>query len=266
MSHPRELPTGPVERIGEEHAAEPSWFEHRARYNFAAELAASRRVLDVACGSGFGSAILADAGASSVVGVDRAPAALQAAAGYRSDVVSFERAEIEALPFQDEAFDLVVCFETIEHVADVSAALAELRRVLRSDGSLVISTPNPPPGHRPGEEPANPFHLRELGLGELSALLGSRFDDVRLFGQRPSARYRPCPYWETEAALPTGVRGIRILAWKLRLRLARALPARPRVRMMARLFPGEHDFCFDRERPELGHVLVGIARPEPRSG
>lgn len=150
--------------------------EHLARYVLAASLADGRRVLDVACGEGYGTAMLAAGGATSAVGVDLdGPTVERAAARYPCE---FQRADIAALPFPDDAFDLVVSFETIEHVPDAEAALTELARVLAPAGLLIISTPNT------NEYLVdNEFHAREFSHEEFKALLEPRFASVRLLYQ-----------------------------------------------------------------------------------
>lgn len=150
--------------------------EHLARYLLATQLATGRRVLDVACGEGYGTAMLAEQGATSAVGVDvDEPTVRHAAARYPCE---FRRADIAALPFSDDAFDLVVSFETIEHVPDPEAALAELARVLAPAGLLMISTPNT---HEYLVD--NEFHTREFSHEEFKALLEQRFASVRLLYQ-----------------------------------------------------------------------------------
>ncbi len=150
--------------------------EHLARYLLAAGLSTGGRVLDVACGEGYGTDMLARAGAEAVVGVDVDGATIERAAKrYSGD---FRRADITALPFEDASFDLVVSFETIEHVVDADAALSELERVLAPDGLLLISTPNT---HEYLVD--NEFHTREFSHEEFAALLEARFASVRLLYQ-----------------------------------------------------------------------------------
>jgi ubiquinone/menaquinone biosynthesis C-methylase UbiE/predicted nucleic acid-binding Zn-ribbon protein len=158
-------------------------FEHLHRYYFAGALVAGRAVLDVACGEGYGSDILARS-AASVVGVDIAEEAVgHARVRYGSDNLSFVTASAAALPFADASFDVVVSFETIEHHDQHEAMMSEIRRVLRPSGLLVISSPNKlhysvePDYH-------NPYHVKELFREEFTTLVGRYFPHHRLFGQR----------------------------------------------------------------------------------
>jgi SAM-dependent methyltransferase len=151
--------------------------EHLARYQLAAELADSRRVLDAACGEGYGTALLAAGGALSATGIDSDEQTVRnARAKYPG--AAFELGDVHRLPFVDGAFDLLVSFETIEHVRDADAVLDEFQRVLSDDGVLLISTPNK---HRYLVE--NEFHEREFFHEEFVDLLSARFANVEVLLQ-----------------------------------------------------------------------------------
>lgn len=147
--------------------------EHMARYLWAAQFAAGRRTLDAACGVGYGSKMLA--AATEVVGVDLDTALIERLRAGAPAGVSYEIGNLLQLPFGDDEFDYIVCFEAIEHVGAPGRALDELRRVLRPDGLLAVSTPN-----RDVYLPGNPFHLRELTSSEFETELGKRFGSVEL--------------------------------------------------------------------------------------
>jgi len=116
--------------------------EHWARYLFAARYAAGKRVLDVACGSGYGSALLTK-DAARVAGVDISREAVEyASRHYGSAKILFAQADCYSLPFVSAQFDLVVAFEIIEHLTDAASFLQEARRILAPAGLLLISTPN----------------------------------------------------------------------------------------------------------------------------
>ena len=153
--------------------------EHVARYGFAAQFVRGLRVLDVACGTGYGGEMLLSAGAKSVVAVDYAIDSLRYALKNRiSASQALVVGDAESLPFEDASFDAVTSFETIEHLPDPLGFLRELRRVLVADGVLILSTPN-----RLTSDGTNPFHLREFAAEELLALLKQQFQNVRLFPQ-----------------------------------------------------------------------------------
>lgn len=143
------------------------------------------RVLDAACGTGYGSYSLA-AQARSIVGVDRdLPTIREARRCYHRSNLCFLPMDCLTLAFKDASFDAVLSFETIEHVANASQFLRGITRVLTPDGWLVLSTPN---GKSAGAVPENPFHHREYTRDELQALLAEYFYSVRLFGRRLSPR------------------------------------------------------------------------------
>ena len=152
--------------------------EHRGRYWWAAQIAAGKDVLDVACGTGYGSEILSEAGAASVTGVDVSKDAVAAASRRLGERATVRSGDIRELPLDDDSFDLIVCWETIEHIEDGQRAIAELRRVLRPEGTLLVSSPNPrvyPPG--------NEFHVHEYTPKELATLVSEHFSTVASFRQ-----------------------------------------------------------------------------------
>jgi SAM-dependent methyltransferase len=149
--------------------------EHLARYRWAGQLAAGRTVLDAGCGVGYGSAMLARAGAGEVVGLDLSAKAIDAAREAAPANASFVAGDVHALPFAAGRFDLVVCFEVIEHVEAQDDVIAELARVLAPGGVLAISSPN-----RDVYPAGNPYHLHEYVPEELRSALAALFDHVQL--------------------------------------------------------------------------------------
>jgi SAM-dependent methyltransferase len=143
---------------------------------------AASKFLDVGCGTGYGSALLAEK-AGRVVGVDNAWDAVQyARANYLQQNLSFACADCRSLPFQDNFFDRAIVFEVIEHVSEQTRCLAEIRRVLGPKGMLILSTPNPA-GPTKAIDGPNPFHQRELQEHELLELLRPHFGHVQLLYQ-----------------------------------------------------------------------------------
>jgi SAM-dependent methyltransferase len=162
-------------------------YEHWHRYAFAQRFAAGKRVLDAACGEGYGTALLA-AAAADAIGVDVDPAAVAHARARYGDRAGlrYEEGSVTALAFADASFDVVVSFETIEHLAagDQPRMLAQFARVLAPGGILLLSSPN---RRRYSDERnfRNPFHLHELYRDELSRLLDPEFPHSRWFHQQP---------------------------------------------------------------------------------
>ncbi|MEO7270606.1 MAG: glycoside hydrolase family 99-like domain-containing protein [Vicinamibacterales bacterium] len=180
---------GSLEWTGERYLPDISGnirLEHVHRYLLAGELAAGRRVLDIACGEGYGTALLART-AAYVVGVDLVPAVVaHARRRYREPNISFAAGSAAAIPLADQSIDLVVSFETLEHLEQHEAMMRDVKRILRPGGVLVISSPDRRqysdlPNYR------NPFHARELYREEFERLLQAHFAQSFLVGQRVKA-------------------------------------------------------------------------------
>jgi SAM-dependent methyltransferase len=158
-------------------------YEHLHRYLFAARLAAGKRVLDLGSGEGYGSALLAST-AETVVGVDIDEQAIaHARLAYPSERLRFERTSADDLStFDTGTFDVVTCFEVIEHVDAQERVIAEARRVLTRDGVLLCSTPERD-AYRARTSEQNPFHVRELDETEFRQLLAAAFPHVAMWSQ-----------------------------------------------------------------------------------
>lgn len=162
------------------------WIEHWHRYHFARRWVAGRDVLDVACGEGYGTALLAR-DAARVTGIDVSPEAIDHARAAYAGVgnARFEVASCTRLPLGDASVDVAVTFETIEHIAEQEAFLAELARVLRPSGLLVLSCPNRAE-YTDRRQFENPFHVKELYRDELARVVAARFPHSTWYGQQPS--------------------------------------------------------------------------------
>lgn len=153
--------------------------EHLVRYRLAAKLARGKKVLDIACGSGYGANILAEAGAAQVIAVDISSEAVAAAQKkYSRDNLAYKIGDAEEIKEADESFDLIVSFETIEHLKNPEKYLAELARVLKKDGLALISTPNI---EIFGQK--NPFHLHEFTKAEFKEKIGKYFSSQIILEQ-----------------------------------------------------------------------------------
>lgn len=159
------------------------WYEHWHRYAAVAPLAAGKRVLDAACGEGYGSFLLANA-AAAVTGIDVSMDAItHAGARYARPNLAFAAGSVTRLPLPPASIDLIVSFETIEHLPEQREMLAEFRRVLTDDGVLVISSPNRPV-YNEGGGLENHYHVRELDRAELCDLLSPAFPEQAWYAQR----------------------------------------------------------------------------------
>ena len=161
--------------------AENYWYRrHLAVYRWVAERCRGQDVVDMACGEGYGTAVLAER-AARVTGVDANPEAHEhARAKYTRPGVRFARDLVESY---SEPCDAVVFLQTIEHLQDPKAVLDHFRSILRPGGAAYVSTPNlltlAPPG---ADKSDNPWHVREYRAEEFRALCESSFERVELLG------------------------------------------------------------------------------------
>ncbi|TFF40881.1 class I SAM-dependent methyltransferase [Mucilaginibacter psychrotolerans] len=157
-------------------------FSHSERYKLACKYIRGKKVLDVACGTGKGSNIMATVGAAMhVTGFDIQPEALRYA-NHRNGAsnINFKVADVQTFELTNE-FDVVVSFETIEHLTNYKAFLVNVSKCLKSDGLFIVSTPI---SSLPlNEYPDNPHHVQEWGFMEFQAILEDLFDIEKVYVQ-----------------------------------------------------------------------------------
>jgi len=192
------------------------WMErHRFAYLYAIEVAkrlpSHASILDIGCGDGYGSAMLAEQLNSCVVGFDHDAETIQAARAQHGAMVGFERGDALRLPFHHE-FDMVTCFQMIEHVADGGEVLAGIAHALKPGGVLVLTTPNRVYRLQPGQRPWNRWHLHEYYAAELSALLSRFFSTVWMCGVRGTPEAE-----ELERGRVAAMRKHRLIGWVRRV-------------------------------------------------
>jgi SAM-dependent methyltransferase len=177
----------PLELTGErtlpDVPAENYWFRrHLAVYEWIGARVTGSRVIDMACGEGYGSEVLSRS-AATVVGVDANPDAHEhARLRYQRQDLSFERGVVEAHG-EPSCYDAVVFLQTIEHVQEPGAVLEHFRNLLAPGGVAYVSTPNVLTLAGPERAKSdNPWHVREYRAEEFRALCGSVFDQVELLG------------------------------------------------------------------------------------
>lgn len=158
--------------------------EHIQRYMTIQEIVRNKIVLDAACGEGYGSNLLSET-ASEVVGIDISTDTINSARNkYRRNNLKYEVASITNLPFEDNSVDVVVSFETIEHVVEdmQQKFLCEVKRVLKPDGILIISTPDKM-YHTDIPNQINEFHVKEFYEKEFLEFLKEYFVNVDFYYQ-----------------------------------------------------------------------------------
>lgn len=155
-------------------------FEHLCRYNMVVDLVKGKVVLDAACGSGYGSNELAK-NATKVVGMDISEEAVAyAKEKYHRDNLEYIVGSVETLPFENQSIDVVVSFETIEHVNEdiQNAFLKEIKRVLKPDGYLIMSTPNKKTFTDMRSGRSSEYHVKEFYYEEYRDFLKQEFQYV----------------------------------------------------------------------------------------
>jgi ubiquinone/menaquinone biosynthesis C-methylase UbiE len=157
--------------------------EHLVRYNLLPG-SQTMRVLDLGCGAGHGSNMLSKK-YKSVVGVDISEDAITyAKENWNAENIEFKVGSALEIPFPDNSFDVVASFEVFEHLSDWKKFLSEIKRVLKPEGIVYISTPNKTL-YSPGtKKPINPHHVFEMTIPEFKEALSGYFDIIDFYGQR----------------------------------------------------------------------------------
>ena len=165
--------------ITEENRANIIYDEHLVRYQLAAQAAKGKNILDIACGSGYGAKILAQAGAAKVTAIDQSLEAItKAKQNYSATNIEYKVGDAENFGEADGAFDLVTSFETIEHLKNPEKYLAEIARVLKREGIFLVSTPN-----REIFGQKNPYHWHEFTRSEFEEILKKYFKNILILEQ-----------------------------------------------------------------------------------
>jgi len=166
-----------------------------SRYIWAGQFVEGKNILDIGCGSGYGTNYLKTRGARSAMGGDISPEAITyAGKRYKENNLQYVVVDAERLPFCDNSFDVVISFEVIEHMEQYSNYVAECLRVLRSDGLFICSTPNAQAAGSDHGKPLAHYHHKEFVANELHDLLGQHFRNVELLGFDPQQPYDKLVY------------------------------------------------------------------------
>lgn len=157
--------------------------EHTHRYLLAKQLSSGKRILDIASGEGYGSAMLAET-AKSVIGVDISQDAVShAAAKYQANNLEFRLGSCSAIPVADNSIDMIISFETIEHHTEHDEMMREFKRVLAPNGFVIISSPDKYE-YSDRSNYKNPYHVKELYRDEFEILLKTNFKNCKVLDQR----------------------------------------------------------------------------------
>jgi len=159
--------------------------EHLNRYIFAKKFIKNKIVLDLACGTGYGSFELAKSGAKKVIGGDISKETIDyACKKYKRKNLSFFQMDAKNTNLVDNSVDVLVSFETIEHIPNYEKFLMEAKRVLKSGGLFICSSPNKVITSPFTRKPINTFHIKEFKINELIKIIRHlNFKDIEAFGQ-----------------------------------------------------------------------------------
>jgi ubiquinone/menaquinone biosynthesis C-methylase UbiE len=160
-----------------------STIEHLHRYSSVLNIVQNQTVLDIACGEGYGSNLMASY-AKQVIGVDISTETIsEAKSRYNKINLTYKEGEVDKIPLPDHYVDVIICFETIEHHLKHKEMLAEFIRVLKPDGMLIMSTPDKSITDT-WKNHFNKYHVKELYTPEFKALVQEYFMNVRYYKQR----------------------------------------------------------------------------------
>lgn len=159
--------------------------DHIYRYKFASKYVRNKKVVDIACGCGYGSEILAKSGARSVISIDNSESVIKyAKRRYSHKNITYINGSANKIPLKNKSVDIVVSFETIEHLNNYKSFIKEIKRILVKGGLLIISTPNSE--IRVGD--TNTFHKKEFNIQEFSRLIKDNFSKPAFYFQKPINR------------------------------------------------------------------------------
>lgn len=185
-----ELPLNTGERILLEKESPLMIARHFCAYKFAEDYAAGRSVLDIGCGEGYGAHFLAGS-AGNVMGIDYEASVIDyAKEKYRRDNLVFCSLDIKELTTLNKKFEVICCFQVIEHIQDTQKFLESVSSLLSENGVFICSTPNRLDASPHGSVPANKFHVREYLRSEFEELLKRHFAGVKIFGLKRGGRLK----------------------------------------------------------------------------
>ncbi len=228
--------------------------EHRARYEFASRFLEGLKVIDIGCGEGYGSHMLS-AVASEVTGVDIDEESIEhAREKYKADNLKYETADVQKLPFSDDEFNAGLCFEVIEHIENPVELLREATRVIETNGTFIVSTPNA--AVKVSSQP-NPYHVKEFQLIGFLNLLRGHF---------PVTSYTIDVYGQFLKSKEYTKMGVAFKNLYLGFKGVFGLKAKSKPVMMQEDEGPVHEYEFLTENKELAEYLVAVVKERKRPG
>ncbi|MCB0480496.1 MAG: class I SAM-dependent methyltransferase [Flavobacteriales bacterium] len=253
-----------VERVDAVEQGSPWHEEHLSRYVFASKYFKSKRVLDIACGTGFGSEFILNNKPDFLYAADVSEEAIEATKrkieGVANSEVGFQNGC--NMSFEDNSFDVVISIETIEHIENDIQFLAEIHRVLKPDGVLIISTPNGLVTNPNQGKPVNQFHVREDFPKDLQRKLNTHFLIDLAAGQHVSKKFKVAPFLPSFSKHLMGSNEkVWAAIWSVIFRLPRVLRNSISNMLLGHdFYPQVEDYTFEPENIEKAHVQYYICR------
>lgn len=254
-----------VERVDINEQGSPWHEEHLSRYVHAAEYFKGKRVLDIACGTGFGSKYIATQKPSYLYSADVSEEAILITQSKLKNESVLNEVGIQDgtnTTFPDSNFETIISIETIEHIDQDMAFLRELHRILTPNGTLILSTPNGLVTNPSQGTPSNKFHVREDFPEVLKSKIEQYFKIEKAAGQHITSSYGPAPFlpsfakplmnfnervssvfWSILLRFPSGLRDAIFKAWKGHT-----------------FYPRVEDYTFFEENLEKAHVQYYICK------
>ena len=228
--------------------------DHVARYVYASKFAKDKFVLDFGCGHGYGTNYLAQV-AKKIIGVDLNSNYIRyAKKRYQSRNLQYYISNQKETNLQKSSFDLIVCYEVIEHVENIHQVLQTIKSLLKPDGIFIVSTPNKKLSPQIHGKPVNPFHIKEHTKDEFQTLLLQYFNNVQIQGQHHRNATKPLVadylrkanlWFKTPSfiriLIPQFIKNLLLNSVKL---------------YELDTHSSYEDFCFERFEPDLSRVLI----------
>ena len=255
-----------VERVEIENEGSPWKEEHLSRYYHVRDLGRDKVILDIACGTGFGSELFLANGAASVHAADVSDEAIATCskrlAKYDTAKWTCHKQDGTHMTYAADSFDMVASFETIEHIPDYDAFLSEIHRVLKPGGVLVLSTPNGLVTNPDKGIPKNPFHVYEFPPDELKRALEKYFAIELAAGQHIKPNYGVAPFLPSFNSRKLNLKGkINFTYWRLLLRLPSSIrDGLHHLFFGSAFYPRVEEYTFKEENLEKAHVQYYICR------